>query len=199
VTVNPATLTPTADSISVVPVVVSIPAGTAPGQYPVTLTAKLANGAQRSANGTLTVLPAGAPGAPPIQAGALDAANPGVTLYAPNGTLRLGPHTRTLKVVSLNVNRFFLAGSSALFFAGDASGRAHRADNSALPIATQGLGLPAGQHTDIYYNLSETALTRLRKRRSFPVVVALRLFDVAGHSTNVTARYTLVDANQAGK
>jgi hypothetical protein len=60
--VSPATLTPTANSTTPVLASVPVPAGTAPGTYPVTLTATIA-GQTRAAASSITILGAGGPGA----------------------------------------------------------------------------------------------------------------------------------------
>ena len=67
VAVTPEELTPKTDSTSSAVVAVGVPNGARPGNYDVTLTAKLANGQTRAAAGTLTVL--AGPGGPGVGTG----------------------------------------------------------------------------------------------------------------------------------
>jgi hypothetical protein len=60
VVITPDRLVPASNSTSLAFAAVGIPAGTRPGAYEVTLTARLANGQTRTGTGTLTVLPGAA-------------------------------------------------------------------------------------------------------------------------------------------
>lgn len=77
VTVTPGSLLPAVDSTNPVSVGVAVPAGTAPGNYDVTLTAKLANGQTRVRTGTLTVTAPVVTPPPPVVALKLSGSLPG--------------------------------------------------------------------------------------------------------------------------
>jgi hypothetical protein len=114
-TVSPSRLVPEANSTTPLTVHVDVPAGATPGTYPVTLTARLANGQTRTATGTLTVT--AGPGTPvttgtPAPA-ATSTSSQGVTFNAPSEkkclsrrtfTVMLLKHGRTLTDGKVTVN-----------------------------------------------------------------------------------------------
>lgn len=96
-TLSTESVEPATDSDSAVLATVGVPAGTAPGDYAVTLTAALPNGQSRASTGTLTVVPAdGGAGGDPPGGGDVDTRAPVATVAI--RAERLGRLIRTRKL-----------------------------------------------------------------------------------------------------
>jgi len=109
-TVSPDHLVTPTDSATPLTVHVDVPAGAAPGDYPVTLTARLANGRSRTATGTITVT--AAPATDPAPAQTTTTTVQGVTFTAPSTKTCLS--RRLFTIMLLRHGRDLVDGSATL-------------------------------------------------------------------------------------
>jgi len=172
--VSTESVTPATDSDSTVLATISVPSGTVPGDYSVTLTAALPNGQSRSSSGTLTVAAAGADPPPP---------DPDVSdKQAPVASLsiraeRLGKLIRTRK---LRV-RATIDEPGALALSMKVSGHTVR---SKLAYTK------AGART-VVLRIGKPAAKALRRKSRLRVTVKANARDIAGNSAAVHASRTL--------
>jgi hypothetical protein len=172
-TLDSTSVAPATDSDSTVLATVNVPAGAAPGDYPVTLTASLPNGQSRSATRTVTVVhsPESDPPPPPD----VDKRAPGTTVAIK--AERLGKLIKTRKLrVSVSVDE---PGSIAV--STTVAGR--RVSTTA--------GFTKAAARTVTLRIGKAAAKALRKRTRLTVTVRSSARDLAGNTTKAHATRTL--------
>jgi hypothetical protein len=168
-----ASVAPATDSDSTVLATVNVPAGVAPGDYPVTLTASLPNGQSRTATRTVTVVHSPENDAPPP---------PDVDKRAPVTTVaikaeRLGKLIKTRKLrVSVSADEPGRVAASTTI-----AGRR---------VSTQVGFTKAGART-LTLRIGKPAAKALRRRTRLRVTVRSSARDLAGNTTEAHATRTL--------
>ena len=163
---------PATDSDSTVLATVTVPAGVAPGDYPVTLTASLPNGQSRTATRTVTV----------VHSPEVDPPPPGADKRAPGTTVaikaeRLGQLIKTRKLrVRVSVDEPGTIGAST-----SVAGRR---------VSTTASFTKAGSRT-LTLRIGKPAAKALRRRSRLKVTVQSKARDLAGNTAKAHATRTL--------
>jgi hypothetical protein len=176
-TLSAPSISPATDSDSTVLATVTVPAGVAPGDYPVTLTAALPNGQSRSATRTVSVVPAaeGDPPPPPPPGDSSDKRAPAATVSIRAERLQRLIKTRKL---SLRVGEDE-AGSVAL--TAKIGGR-----SASVKI---GFAKPGSRTATL--RIGKSAAKALKGHSRVKLTVKATARDLAGNTTVVRAHRTL--------
>ena len=173
-TPSQASLAPASDSDSSVLATVTVPAGTAPGNYTVTLSAALPNGQKRSGTGALRVLPAGGANPPPNGNLPPDTTPPTATV-----AIRAGKLGALLKTRRLRVRGTLDEPGTVVLTAKLTGGGAH-----ATLVFAQ-----AGAETSVL-TLPKPTAKKLRHSTKLRVTVTAAARDIAGNTSSASASRT---------
>ena len=193
------TVAPPADSDTPLAVSVAVPAGTAPGDYDVTLTASLPNGQERTATGRVSV-PAPPSSSPPPSAPATPPASAPSEL-----TLTEPPHAEIVRMVEPRLRGRMLftgfvvrcppglpvnCGGSGRAFGGKAAARTAQRRRSSV-IGKAGLAVPSGGERELRVRLTPRGVRFLRNRRSVKLELSATIRGRSGARVTTQREVTL--------